>query len=178
MNGKTSTRLKIAFVIWVLASLGGLFYFSVAKLVYFDPTNRLLDTVQSDNYSSDFTQLLTSKFGDLSGKAIHFIQDGCFCNMVAQSHISAVKNEIDLSGHSNEDYNITSLKTMRDFVPSTPAVALFNESGNLLFFGPYSTGYLCTAGNGFVEELITQMENKDQPSPITVSIARGCYCNN
>ena len=177
MKKKTSASLKVAFILWIVGSLGGMFYFSTSRLVYFDPNNSLMDEALTKDYAKNFSQYLTTKFGDLSGRAIHFTQDGCFCNLVAQSHISAVKNQIEESGYKNEDYNISSIENLKKFIPSTPAVALFNDSGNLLFFGPYSTGYLCTAGNGFVEDIIIQMENKRQPRPITVSIARGCYCN-
>lgn len=178
MKKKTSTSLKITFIIWIVGSLGGMSYFSISRLVYFDPNNSLLDETITKDYAKRFSQYLTTKFGDVSGKAIHFSQEGCFCNLVAQSHISAVKSQIEQSGYTNENFNISTIEHLKNFIPSTPAVALFNDSGNLLFFGPYSTGYLCTAGNGFVEDLIIQMENKGQVQPITVSIARGCYCNN
>jgi len=76
----------------------------------------------------------------------------------------------------NVSIDIEQLKISEEFIPSTPSTALFNTSGELVFIGPYSAGYLCTAGNGFVEELVPRMDSSIS-HPIVISIAQGCYCN-
>ena len=178
MNDNTSVKLKVTVVIWIIASLTGLFYYSTERLVSFDPNNELLDNSINQDFQTKLTQHLKEQFGDISGKAIHFSQDACFCNSVAQAHLSAVKSQVKENGYENQDYELSNNEFLKNFIPSTPSVALFDEAEELVFLGPYSTGYLCTAGNGFIEDLIVQMKARSQPRAIIVSLAKGCYCHN
>ena len=63
----------------------------------------------------------------------------------------------------------------KQFLPSTPAIIIYNDSGDLLYLGPYSTGYLCMPGNGLVEELIPRMD-ENTGEQVIMSLTNGCYC--
>jgi hypothetical protein len=65
---------------------------------------------------------------------------------------------------------------IEQFLPSVPAIIIYNEASELIYVGPYSTGYLCTTGNGLVEALIPKM-SQPESEPVVMSLARGCYCN-
>ena len=178
MNKSQAMKLKLLLVVWLISMIIGLMYYSLSRLVAFDPEYRLLDNAVSVDFSNHLTKALLKQYGSVSGKAFHFYDNGCFCNRLAQQHISEVKSQVKGRGFENNSININEFEQFNHFIPSTPAVVLFNNRGDLIFLGPYSTGYLCTAGNGFVEQLIDRMQQDAVDKSIIISVAKGCYCNN
>ena len=64
----------------------------------------------------------------------------------------------------------------QDWLPSLPAVAIFNNS-ELAYFGPYSSGSICGPSNSFVE-LVMGMLNRGKKPALINSLEKGCYCEN
>ncbi|MBT8449061.1 MAG: hypothetical protein KJO69_05200 [Gammaproteobacteria bacterium] len=159
----------------LLLGLPALYYFTNSQLVDFDPDAKLLDAAIDQNFKSELKMALQQKFGDVNGTAFHFTQAGCFCHLVAENHVSQVKNQISSEGHKNVQVALEDYPELVRFLPSTPAVIIFNDAGNFMYLGPYSTGYLCMPGNGLVEELIPRM-SKNTGDEVVMSLANGCYC--
>ena len=175
-DSKKPLLVWLALALFLLLGLPAIYLFKESQLVDFDPRAKLLDAAIQKNFESDLKSELEALFSDISGTAFHITQDGCFCHMVAESHVSQVKQQITDEGFGNTVVSLAEHPQFERFLPSTPAVVIFTESGDLLYIGPYSTGYLCMPGNGLVEELISRM-GQNTGDKIIMSIANGCYCN-
>lgn len=67
--------------------------------------------------------------------------------------------------------------SLADLTPSSPATAILDAEGELAYFGPYSTGALCTSGNGvFAERVLDQLLLGHNPQQWN-TWASGCFCS-
>lgn len=175
-NNRFSHTLKLAVFILFVFMFIGLMYYTTQRLVDFDPNATLLDNSLQDSFYLEIKTQLENKYGSVSGRAFHFSEEDCFCQIVASAHVSDVKAMIENVSMENITIQLSDHPEMRQLLPSTPAIIMYNTQGEMMYIGPYSTGYLCTAGNGLVEELIPHMDEK-RDDPLVMSLARGCYCN-
>jgi hypothetical protein len=61
--------------------------------------------------------------------------------------------------------------------PSSPATAILDADGKLAYFGPYSTGAVCTATQGlFAEKVLDQLLQGNHPQ-LWNTWASGCLCS-
>jgi len=63
-----------------------------------------------------------------------------------------------------------------DQIPATPAVAIWDRSGKLAYFGPYSEGLTCNASNSFIEPILKALA-AGRAVNATHTLAVGCYCS-
>jgi hypothetical protein len=168
--------IKMVVFLWFVIMFMGLMYYTTARMVDFDPDSALLDSSLEPQFYATLKSNLQNDFGSVNGRAFHFSQDGCFCQIVATEHINSVKDLISHETKENINVSLSDFPEFLSFLPSTPAIAIYNDAGNLVYVGPYSTGYLCSPGNGLVEDLIPKMHDTLE-DPIVMSLARGCYCN-
>lgn len=67
-------------------------------------------------------------------------------------------------------------RSVAELTPSSPATAILDAHGQLAYFGPYSSGALCTAGTGaFVEKVLDQLLAGHNPQQWN-TWASGCFC--
>ena len=59
---------------------------------------------------------------------------------------------------------------------ASPAVAIWDHSGQLAYFGPYSEGATCNASNSFIEPILKALEDGREVNA-THTLAVGCYCS-
>ena len=62
-----------------------------------------------------------------------------------------------------------------EHLSASPAVAIWDRSGQLAYFGPYSEGATCNASNSFIEPIL-QALIEGRPVKATHTMAVGCYC--
>jgi hypothetical protein len=62
-----------------------------------------------------------------------------------------------------------------DKVPATPAVGIWDRTGKLAYFGPYSEGLTCNSSNSFIEPILKALE-AGREVDATHTLAVGCYC--
>jgi hypothetical protein len=82
--------------------------------------------------------------------------------------------------HGQLPATLSSLKTITvlpgsEQVPASPAVAIWDRSGKLAYFGPYSEGLTCNSSNSFIEPILNALTD-DRPVDATHTLAVGCYC--
>lgn len=153
-----------------------LIYFAQNKLVTFDHSDELYAAAQHPHFDTKFAQVMKKQFGKINNHIVHFSSEQCWCQIVAASHIVSVKKLAEETGLVNIAVARSELNSdISAYVPSYPAVAVFNASGKLTYFGPYSSGIYCTKGNGLVEPFILNSENS-LPSAALPLDATGCYC--
>ena len=167
-------NVYIYILAWALTILGLLFYANNDAQKEFDPDLTL--TLASTDMDFDFRvkEAMSKEFGtDLAGKAFHFQTTPCYCERVAAAHVASVSDLLESEGYLNIQSDVP--KGLELYVPSTPAIIMFDDQGELFYIGPYSSGLLCTAGNGFIEGLIAS--DFDAPGAYVINDAKGCYCN-
>ena len=61
-------------------------------------------------------------------------------------------------------------------IPASPAIAIWDKSGQLAYAGPYSEGLVCNSSNSFVEPILDALV-RGRAVNSTGVVAQGCYCN-
>lgn len=157
---------------WLVVILAALVTIGSERLMPFDPNG----TLTAQMIQPDFDSRLSLSLGRAHSKTVvHFTQPLCYCNMVANPHINSVKRLAEKEGFDNTVISIDSDPKWASVVPSTPAIAVFDENGKLDYLGPYSTGFYCSPSNGLVEAFIEQ-RTKPLPGAVIAAEAEGCYC--
>ncbi|WDY58264.1 DUF6436 domain-containing protein [Pseudomonas sp. PSKL.D1] len=132
---------------------------------------------------------------DLAGpgpiRVVHFWDPACPCNVGNQQHLGDLVSQFAGKGvsfhvvqkpgsHGQLPANLTSLQTITHFpgsehLPASPAVAIWDQKGQLAYFGPYSEGAVCNASNSFIEPILKALlQGRQVFASNTLSV--GCYC--
>ncbi|MBP5950740.1 DUF6436 domain-containing protein [Pseudomonas sp. P42] len=132
---------------------------------------------------------------DLAGpgkiRLVHFWDPACPCNVGNQQHLTEMVKHFSPRGveffavqrpgsHGQLPVTLSSLKTIAvlpgaEQIPASPAVAIWDRSGKLAYFGPYSEGLTCNSSNSFIEPILNALTD-DRPVNATHTLAVGCYC--
>ncbi len=161
--------------IWFVSILAFLVYAASQKLVAFDPDGKLWRQSQLPNFDGEIAAYVSNEFGNSKNKVVHFSQNSCECNLVAQEHLASVEFLADSQGYENVKLVLGNNAFIEQYIPATPAVAVFNDKGSLTYLGPYSAGYSCTAGNGIVESYLVG-QTKTLIGATVITNTEGCYC--
>jgi len=77
---------------------------------------------------------------------------------------------------TNNDFNVINKTLTSDsLIPSTPSIAIIDDNGNTLYFGPYGEGIGCSQTGGYAKTMLNNyiLGYSDQ---LIVTSAKGCYC--
>ena len=172
-------RIAISlFFIWLGATAFAFYWFSDAKLVKFDPDGLLNTVLESQSSKLAYEQALKSElrqtYGSLANSAFNISQSNCSCNQLLNTHLQTLNPWLEQKGFFIHNVNYTGIKS---YVPSSPAIIVFDENESLIYVGPYSTGYLCNSENGIVELAINSAISFKGIPAMILSDAQGCYCH-
>ena len=192
-----------AVVIWFIAASAIIYYVSITSLVEFDPKMKLSEAIMSLSFEHELVSLLNStKYNDASqndssspdissqvqAKIYHFFQGDCYCERLASAHQSRLTRWSSQEGFSNINIDVKESRVLAKSIPSTPAVAVVNQQGELIYLGPYSRGAGCFADSGQIDDFLAawiaqQNTGKSKQSAwqhsqnaIIDTDAKGCYC--
>lgn len=132
---------------------------------------------------------------DLAGpgkiRLVHFWDPACPCNVGNQQHLTEMVEKFGAKGveffavqktgsHGQLPSTLSSLKPLAvlpgsEQIPASPAVAIWDRSGKLAYFGPYSEGLTCNSSNSFIEPILNALMD-DRAVNATHTLAVGCYC--
>lgn len=154
------------FAVWISVSLAAFWWFQFKDIGNFE--NALA--------SFDGTELAKLQMQPLSGRqalVVHFIDPDCPCSRFSRPHIEELERELS---DRVEFRSASRLKSSMAFsVPATPSVAIWSESGELAYFGPYSGGAICGSGDDFVTSVFKRLEAGTNPKWLNLD-AVGCFC--
>jgi hypothetical protein len=111
---------------------------------------------------------------------VHIVDPNCPCSRFTKSHIE----ELELKYANNAEFiNITNIPAddsrretlMGLMIPASPAVAIWDGSGHLAYFGPYSGGRFCGSGLDFVSMTLSSLKAMLNLRWINQE-AVGCFC--
>ena len=156
---------------WLGFTLVAFRYFTFERLIDFDVDGLLLDI----NTLAFEQQLSVDMFDGLAlpvNSIINFTDQECRCNKVSQIHINGLKATARKHEFTVLDVN----PKESELVTSTPSVAITNNSGELVYFGPYGAGVSCSKTNGLAQ---TALDNYIKGYSVNMIVAdvKGCYCH-
>jgi len=66
---------------------------------------------------------------------------------------------------------------LSSYIPAAPAAAVFDQTGQASYIGPYSADLYCTSGNdGFVEKALNGMLASKNKRKFITPVVSGCFC--
>jgi len=106
-------------------------------------------------------------------RVVHFVDPDCPCSRFSQPHIAKVEKQ-----WGSDDIQFSSVNVaVADhgyvgLIPATPAVAVWDDAGDLAYFGPYTSGAICGEG----EDLLGRFFNNRLAGQWINQEAVGCFC--
>lgn len=151
----------------------------------FDHDNRLAMELMSLDFEGNLVNALRSAQPMRGDRIVHLSSaNGCFCQVLAESHIEKLNALVKTSDTHVITLNIDEHRALQKLVPSTPAIAVISAREELLYFGPYSQGSGCFSSSGEVDSVISRnlleknlRSSRQAPDTIIKAEAKGCYCN-
>lgn len=147
--------------------------------------------IRTEYFVGQQLQLPAQIAGQGKIRLLHFWEPRCPCNLGNQAHLADMLG--DYSG-SVDFYHIQkpgssgklpknlagmqplTLQAEEPLLPASPAVAIFDASGKLAYFGPYSEGAICTSDNSFVEPVLDALL-QGRSVRAGSNLASGCFCS-
>jgi hypothetical protein len=142
-------------------------------------------------FSGDPLRLPEALAGPGAIRLVHFWDPACPCNVGNQQHLTELVERYVPHGvefyavqkpgsHGQLPSTLSSLKSIdilpgSEQIPASPAVAIWDRSGKLAYFGPYSEGLTCNSSNSFIEPILQALDEGRAVSA-THTLAVGCYC--
>lgn len=142
-------------------------------------------------FSGDALRLPAELAGPGPIRLVHFWDPACPCNVGNQQHLSELVEHYAPKGvafyslqktgsHGQLPATLGAIKPLKrlpgaEQVPASPAVGIWDRSGALAYFGPYSEGLTCNFGNSFIEPILQALEDGRQVNA-THTLSAGCYC--
>ena len=123
---------------------------------------------------------------------VHFWDPACPCNIGNQQHLADLIERFGSQGVAfysvQKPGSKGQLPSTLDALlplsalpgsgqlPASPAVAVWDRSGQLAYFGPYSEGATCTSSNSFIEPILDALID-GRPVNASNTLAVGCFCD-
>lgn len=105
----------------------------------------------------------------------HFIDHRCPCTRFSLPHIGALEERYDPLVHSLRIDVSDAIAADFDWIPASPAVAIWDADGVLAYLGPYNSGVICGVGDDLVARVMAALAGGENPRWVNQE-AVGCYC--
>ena len=184
----------VIIIIWLISTIYAFWWFQYKDMRGFANVNweerfvKFKGQPLQKNLSKDIESLLSNH----KITVVNFINPSCGCNKFNYEHlnelkksfnkdvqfISLVKNEVDGTLNQTQNLNILQAKYVSsDLIPASPAAAIFDKTGKMIYFGPFSDGAFCGQGNNLVEGKLTKLTNNQNVEPWINMRGYGCFCD-
>jgi hypothetical protein len=128
------------------------------------------------DFEPQLVSVLSPLTTDLFSKVIHIRSGDCICDSLAENHSRELSTSLAKLGFTSESINLNALPALAKLIPSTPAVAIFNDHQQLLYLGPYSVGLGCFTNNSLSQNIINMSQVNYLGAQINADV-EGCYCH-
>lgn len=177
----------------LLAGFGGLWLITLMAAFWWYQ-NRFIRPfeLQTELFSAAQLALPPGLAGAGPIRLVHFWDPACPCNIGNQQHLAELVAHFaplgvsfhavqrpGSSGHLPEQLGMIPslpLPPGAEQIPASPAVAIWDQQGQLAYFGPYSEGATCNASNSFIEPVLQALLD-GRPVSATQTLASGCFCD-
>lgn len=171
----------LVFLIWFSGASALIFLLSYSNQREFDPKLALSSAIMDLDFETNFAKAAKLELiRDSEGYLVHIgTLNQCACEFIARNHQTSLDRFAEQHNLSSKYIKIENYPDLSAFIPSLPAVAFFDVSGRLKFFGPYSSGAGCFGTYGFIDSYLQAFINEKAPAVASiVTEASGCYCEN
>jgi len=143
-------------------------------------------------FSGDTLQLPKAIAGRGNIRLVHFWDPACPCNALNQQHLEELMEHFAPLGvdfyvlqkttrQGHPAASPLALKRLErlpgsEAIPASPALAIWDNSGQLAYFGPYSQGLVCNSANSFVEPILQALLD-GRSVQASNNLAVGCFCD-
>lgn len=174
LNKKLVTYLLL--LSWLVISLAGLYLFSAARIVSFDPQNSLMISAMDKDFDQRVRSIFFEQYGALYKSAFHIRDPECVCDSLAEGHIRALDSRFSQYNFAIHAISPAGNDALKSVIPSTPALAVFDVNGELSYLGPYSSGFFCSSSTSLIEPIVNNITENKHLGAIVISQSEGCYC--
>ena len=180
---KTLLACTIA-LLWAASMAGAYWWYQLRYIRTFSP--------QATLCSGNILRLPAELAGPGPIRLVHFWDPACPCNVGNQQHLSLLLEHFGPKGvrfyavqkpgsHGQLPTPLQGLQTIEQLsgsenLPASPAVAIWDQQGQLAYFGPYSEGASCSSGNSFIEPVLEALSAGRQVSASN-TLAISCFCD-
>lgn len=165
----------LAIGMWIVGVLLLLKVAEASKLVVFDPQQKLLMQSMTSDFDQKFAHSLKTYAGELSNTLVHFRAGSCICETLVESHSEQLTRRLSVSGYRALTINLEHNPAIAAYIPSTPAVAVFNEAQQLVYLGPYAVGLGCFTDDSLIATITQYLNIAYLGAHINADVS-GCYC--
>ncbi len=171
-------------LLWTAAMAGAYWWYQLRYIRSFDQ--------QATLFSGEILRLPAELAGPGPIRLVHFWDPACPCNVGNQQHLSELLSHyaplgvafyaLQKPGSQGQlPAPLAGLQRLTQLpgserLPASPAVAIWDQQGQLAYFGPYSEGASCSSGNSFIEPILEALHNR-RPVQASNTLAVGCFCN-
>lgn len=185
-SSKPQKRLwSVAFYLFLAALFAfSYWYFLIKPKQWFDPQMQQPPVLAQADQQAQLRQLLIRHFPKLrqdSDWFIRFRQPRCGCErFVELYHQSFEKNapktmQVRTLNLESDRFNQAEKTWLKKWINSTPSIALFHSSGEILYFGPYHQEGICNDENSYLEPVLNALQ-KGEPISVLNTLVYGCFC--
>lgn len=181
---RTTLLACLVTVTWLVAMVVAFWWFEARYLRPFSDRTAL--------FTGSELRLPATLAGPGEIRLVHFWDPACPCNVGNQQHLSELTERYSSRGVSfhvvqkagTDGQLPASLSALQpldgltgsDNLPASPAVAIWDQRGELAYFGPYSSGFTCTSGNSFIEPALDALLD-GRKVVANNNLASGCFCD-
>lgn len=170
-------------LLWLAALLWAYWWFQVRYVRSFDN--------QAVIFAGESLRLPQTLAAQGTIRLVHFWDPACPCNVGNQQHLSELIERFAGQGVSFHVLQkpgssgtlpapLAKLQPIAqlqgaELLPSSPAVGIWDQQGQLAYFGPYSEGVSCNSSNSFIEPILEALI-EGRTVKASNSMAIGCFC--
>lgn len=172
-------------LMWGGAMLAAFWWFEARYL-------RPFEIERAELFSGETLGLPDALEGTGPVRLVHFWDPACPCNAGNQQHLADLLQRFGNQGVAfyalqkpgtrgrlpDQLARLQALEALpgADSLPASPAVGIWDNSGRLVYIGPYSEGAVCNSSNSFIEPILEAVLAGRQVTA-TNSLAVGCFCD-
>ncbi len=111
-------------------------------------------------------------------RVLHFIDEACPCTKFSLPHIQSLQEAYPHLEHLlvNPDDSIAAIFHRElGYAFSSPSAALINHMGEVVYFGPYSSGSFCGEGDDLLVAALRKANTAGGGNPVSF-LHFGCFC--
>lgn len=165
----TKTQFAIVFV-WLSLTIAAFAYFINDRLVSFNFDDKL-NGIEHQQLAIALKPYAAAFADNKANTVLHFSQPNCKCQQYSKGHIE------DINKIAEEyKFNVANITlTEHLIVPATPSIAILNNLGKVIYFGPYGEGLACSQTSGYAQTILNNFI-KGYAANFIIKDAKGCYC--
>jgi len=177
-------RAALLLLLWALAVAAAYWYFMIKPRQWFDPLMQQPPLLSEPARQAALQQWLQQQYPQLQSGRSWFVrvrQATCSCERYVELyHQSFVRQQagdmqvvtLDLD---EAVIDAPSLAMLRQLIPATPSVVLFNAAAEVVYFGPYHQEGICNAANSYLEPVLQALQ-QGQDLKVLNTLVFGCFC--